>query len=150
MLKLVLFFLIFVFVLFIIFRKIFKVGSSFKMLGLAVFVGIIIFTLAGTIVYVTEVDYEMLGNSKDYAIGQVTYIDDKEIKIRIVEHNLSENIEVNSIMTIKLQKETVLKKQTNMLLEKEIKIQDIKVGNRINVICGVKNNNIIAQKIVVK
>lgn len=150
MLKLILIFLVLVFILFIIFRKTFKVGSSFKMLSLAIIVSIIVFVVIGVILYINNVDYEMLGKNKDYIIGQITYRDDEKIKIRIIEHNLDKDLEVNSVVVIKLQKETVLKKQTAMLLEKKIEVSDLKVGNRVNVICEVRNDNIVAQKIILK
>lgn len=150
MLKLALFFVILVFILFIIFKLLFKLASPLKSLGIAIIVSVILFALITCIMYINDIDYELLGTSKKYVTGQVVSKDTNEMQVRVIEHNLTSEIKRNQTITIKITNDTALRHQTRVLFETSIEISDIAVGDKVNIICDTKKNNIIAQKIVVK
>lgn len=151
MLKMSLIFVVLVFILFIIFRMTFKIASIFKVLSIAIIVSIILLTIITYVMYLNNIDYELLGSSKKYVTGEVVSKDVKEIKIRVIDHNLDDGIKRNQNITIKITNATAIRLQNKVIFEKSIDFGNIKVGNKVNVICdSTENNKIIAQKIIVK
>lgn len=151
MLKIGLFFVILVTVLFVIFKMIFKLASTLKVLGIAIIVSIIVLAVTSYILYINDIDYEMLGSGKKYVIGEVISKDNNQIKVRVIEHNMDSSIKRNQEVLIKVKGETAIRLQSNILFEEKKKYDDIKIGNKVNIICdSIENNSIIAQKIVIK
>ena len=150
MLKLALVFIILVFILFIIFKLLFKLASPLKTLGIAIIVSLILFSVINYIMYINDIDYELLGTSKKYITGEVISKNGKTLSVRVIEHNLNNEINRNDRVNIKVVDDTALRHQTRIVFEQSITYDDIKIGDKVNVICSDSQNNITAQKVVVK
>jgi len=148
--KLGILFILIVIVLFVIFSNMFKLASFFKVLVISITVAILLFLTTVTILYINDIGYELLGTSKEYIIGEVVSIGNNELKVRIIEHNLDKALERNKIVILKIDNNTALRHQTRVLFEKSIERNEIKVGDKVNIICSDTKNDIIVQKVVVK
>ena len=150
MLTLVLIFVVLIAILFLIFKMVFKVGSNFKIFGLSVVVSIIIGAIGMVVLYMNGIDYNLLGKSDKYVSGQVVRIDNNQITLRVIEHNINEQDLINKNVTVKTNFDTVVKKQEKALFESDMHITDISRGHRVYITCYYDKNELVAQKIVIK
>lgn len=143
-------FLVVFILLYIVFRKIFKVGSKLKIASISLITLILISSIVISVMYIIGIDYINFGN-RYYVQGQVVGIDNDKMRVRIVEHNLS-GYSDSSIIVI-INNETAFRTQNTSGFESRILFENISVGDRVNIICkenNVKNNSITAQKILLK
>lgn len=147
---LVIIFAILVAILFMIFKMVFKVASNLKVFGLAIVVTTLIAIIGFIILYINDVDYDLLGESNQYISGQVVKVESNQITVRVIEHNLDLKDLANKNITIKINSDTVVKRQERALFESHCEFFDISRGHRVNINCYYKNNTIMAQKIVIK
>lgn len=149
--NLVVIFIILVVILAIIFKSIFKLASIFKVLGIALIVSAIIFSVIIYIMYINDVDYELLGIGNKYITGEIVSNNKGKIKIRVIDHNLDDNIKRNQTIAVKITNETAIRLQSMVLIEEKKEISDIKVGNKVNILCDKgESSEIIAKKVVIK
>lgn len=147
---LVIIFAVLVAILFMIFKMVFKVASNFKIFGLAIIIAILLSVIGLVILYINGIDYNLLGKSNKYVSGQVVKIKNNQITVRVIEYNLDVKDLVNKNITIKINSDTVVKRKQSALFESHCTFSDISYGHRVNINCYYKNNNIMAQKIVIK
>lgn len=147
---LVIIFAVLVAILFMIFKMVFKVASNFKVFGLAIVVTCLLGIIGFVILYINGIDYNLLGKSNKYISGQVVKVESNQITVRVIEHNLDVKDLVNKNITIKINSDTVVKRQERALFESHCEFFDISRGHRVNINCYYKNSIIMAQKIVIK
>ena len=135
MLTLVLIFVVLIAMLFLIFKMAFKIASNLKIFGLSVVVSIIIGAIGMVIFYMNGINYNLLGKSDKYVSGQVVRIDNNQITLRVIEHNINEQDLINKNVTVKTNFDTVVKKQEKALFESDMPITDISRGHRVYITC---------------
>lgn len=142
------------FVFYLLFTFTVKSTESFRILRISTVVTIISMLIISYILYLNGTRYEDIGNKKNYVIGQITYINNKEIKLRVVDSNLriiSKN-KIKNEITIKLADDTSIRKQHG-IFERSVNYSNLALGDVITVICDdnkLTNNYIIAQKVTIK
>lgn len=148
--NLVIIFVVLIIILFMIFKMLFKIASNLKVFGLALVVAVLIGVIGMIVLYINGIDYELLGTSNKYVSGQVVRVEDNQITLRIIEHNLDIEDSVNKNIIIKINSNTIVKMQKNALFESDSTITDISRGHRVNITCYYDKSSIVAQKIVIK
>ena len=148
--KLGIIFLVALILLYIIFRKMFKIGSRLKIFSISLITLILVSSITISIMYIIGIDYIHFGN-RYYVQGQVAQINNNKMRVRIVEHNLTGYRDTSIIIVTN--GETAFRTQNASGFESRILFENISVGDRVNVVCkenNVENNSITAQKILLK